>query len=96
MGGSVLLLNEQQRIDLQALNGLRDDIEHVKPANWSIQVAGLPRIMGSAAEALGQLFEMGPVRLHLSDAELDSAIEAIAALKAWSGVDPFAGEPTFE
>jgi hypothetical protein len=75
--GEPLTLSPQERKDLEKLNALRDDIEHVKPTAWSLEVAGLPRISRAAAKALAHLYLLPPVRLHLNDAELVEAQLAI-------------------
>ena len=75
--GEALRLSPQEFKDLEKLNSLRDDIEHVKPTAWSLEVAGLPRIAKSAATALAQLYLLPPVYMHLSETELAEAQLAI-------------------
>lgn len=75
--GAPLTLNTQEKSDLNKLNALRDDIEHVKATDWYLELAGLPRICRSAARALNHLFSLPPVYMHLEEAELDAAKGAI-------------------
>lgn len=75
--GEPLALSPQESKDLEKLNSLRDDIEHVKPTAWSLEVAGLPRISKSAANALAHLYLLPPVYMHLSETELSEAQLAI-------------------
>jgi hypothetical protein len=75
--GEPLTLSAQELKDLEKLNSLRDDIEHVKPTAWSLEVAGLPRIARSAATALAHLYLLPPVYMHLREAELAEAQLAI-------------------
>jgi hypothetical protein len=55
MGGSRLELTAEERADLNKLNNLRGDLEHVKPKSWSLDVTGLPRISAVAGRAFGRL-----------------------------------------
>ncbi len=86
LGGEPLKLAGQICRDLRKLNELRDDIEHVKPGGWSLEVGGLPRIANSAVVALRHLFSCSSIRIHLSEAEIQAAegafrtIEEIAKL----------------
>lgn len=57
MEGRPIKLTDAQRADLAALTKLRNDMEHVKPRGWSIEVAGLPRMLTAAAEAINQLLQ---------------------------------------
>ena len=75
--GEPLRLSPQESKDLEKLNSLRDDIEHVKPTAWSLEVAGLPRIARSAATALAHLYLLPPVYMHLKETELAEAQLAI-------------------
>jgi len=65
--GAPLTLSDQERRDLEKLNSLRDDIEHVKPTSWSLEIFGLPRISRAAARALDHLYSLPPVYTHLSE-----------------------------
>ena len=75
--GDPLLLTAQQLEDLHKLNVLRGDIEHVKPASWFLEVAGLPRICRAAAYALGHLYNLPPLFIHLEEPELESGRRAV-------------------
>jgi len=89
--GDPLKLDARQLKDLEQLNGLRDDIEHVKPLGWSLEVSGLPRICGAAAEALSQLYALPPIHNHLSEAELSEAKSAVDYIR---GLDVRPAGPT--
>jgi hypothetical protein len=75
--GQPLLLDAQQLEDLNKLNELRDNIEHVKPVSWFLEVAGLPRICHAAAYALEYLYDLPPVLIHLNETELAKGKKAI-------------------
>ena len=81
MGGSVLVLSDAQQRDLALLNRLRDDIEHVKPRSWSLEISGMDRIVLAATHALEQLLAMAPVRHHLTVRQLSSGRNALKRLR---------------
>lgn len=74
-----LVLTDGEKKDLLRLNDFRNDLAHVKPRGWSLEIAGLPRIFGAAAKAIRQLFEMAPLRLHLEEDEVERAEKSIDA-----------------
>jgi hypothetical protein len=78
--GEPLVLTDQEKKDLEKLNSLRDDIEHVKPTSWSLEIVGLPRISRAAARALNHLYSLPPVHMHLSEIELAAARDAIGRM----------------
>lgn len=75
--GNPLALTRCEESDLKQLNDLRNDLQHVKPTGWSLEIAGLPRILQSAAKTMHQLFKMDPLVIHLDEDELTRAINAL-------------------
>ncbi|BAB51922.1 hypothetical protein [Mesorhizobium japonicum] len=75
-----LKLTEAESRDILRLNEFRNDLAHVKPRGWSLEIAGLPRIFGAAANAMRQLFDMAPLRLHLDDDQIQRADKAITLI----------------
>lgn len=75
--GEPLQLSPGQLSDLEKLNALRGDIEHVKPVNWFLETAGLPRICAAAAFALSHLFTLPPVWAHLTEAQTEETRAAL-------------------
>jgi hypothetical protein len=75
-----LVLTDREKKDIERLNALRDDIEHVKPTSWSLEIVGLPRISRAAARALNHLYSLPPVFMHLSEIELIAARDAIGQI----------------
>jgi hypothetical protein len=75
-----LALTENEKRDLLRLNDFRNDLAHVKPRGWSLEIAGLPRIFGAAAKAMRQLFDMVHLRLHLEEDQSERAERAIDAI----------------
>ncbi|MCK1492196.1 hypothetical protein IVB14_17650 [Bradyrhizobium sp. 180] len=72
-----LTLTDDDKMDLLRLNDFRNDLAHVKPRGWSLEIAGLPRIFRAAAKIMRQLFGMAPLRLHLEEDEITRAEKAI-------------------
>jgi hypothetical protein len=68
MQGHPLTLTHEQRTDLRHLNDeLRNQFSHFKPEHWSIEAAGLPRIVLTAIDAAEHLMLNHPAaRLHLA------------------------------
>lgn len=79
-----LVLSDRQRKALCRLNALRNDLDHVKPREWFVQVGDLPIILGSAAAALSQLFAMDSVQNDLAAADRNSAKSAIEIMLSHS------------
>ncbi|WP_284278035.1 hypothetical protein [Bradyrhizobium liaoningense] len=80
-----LVLTDSEKKDLLSLNDFRNDLAHVKPRGWSLEIAGLPRIFGAAVKAMRQLFEMAPLRLHLEEVEMERAGKSIDAIAVRPG-----------
>src|SRR4051794_27295821 len=82
MGGR-LLLTQQQKDDLAWLHRLRGDVINIKPVEWILETSALPRVFGTVAEAMRQMFELPPLRLHQPhDVDLDRAMATILRLIA--------------
>jgi len=75
-----LTLTEDEKQDLLSLNDFRNDLAHVKPRGWSLEIAGLPRIFGAAAKTMRQLFDMASLRLHLEEGEIERVERAIDSI----------------
>jgi hypothetical protein len=71
-----LQLTAEQRADILMLNGFRDDLEHVKPRSWLLEIGGLPRMGANAARALAAL--LPSFSLQLEPEEIDQVEAAVA------------------
>ena len=76
MSGTLLLSVEDKK-DILRLHEFRNNLLHVKPVSWSLEITGLPMMIGAVTKALKQLFEMNPLNLHLDEHEVQRANEAI-------------------
>jgi hypothetical protein len=66
----LLILNHADKADINRLHDFRNDLAHVQPTNWSLEIGGLPRIARAAVSAIGQLFESSSQRLHLEENDI--------------------------
>ncbi len=69
--GPPLLLNEKQESDILRVHDFRNDLLHVKPVSWSLEITGLPRMVGAVIEAIQQLFDLPRFRLHLEEEDIE-------------------------
>ena len=69
--GPPLLLDTKQESDILRIHDFRNDLVHVKPVSWSLEVTGLPRMIGAAVKAIQKLFDLPPFRLHLEDEDIE-------------------------
>jgi hypothetical protein len=75
------LLTPEQRADILKLNEFRDDLEHVKPRTWSLEVGGLPRMGANAAKAVAALLPSFSHRLELDEiARVEEAVSKFEQL----------------
>lgn len=79
--GRPIKLTTAQLSDLARLTKLRDNMEHVKPRGWSIEVSGLPRILAAAAEAMAQLLQEALCRTELEEEEAARFDRSIAQIR---------------
>jgi hypothetical protein len=76
-----LVLTQDDIADLKRLNEFRGNLIHIKPSGWSLETAGLPRILGVVAEAMQQMFAMTPLQIHLEPDEIQRAHNAIKVIR---------------
>jgi hypothetical protein len=83
--GGALLLNLKDEKDILRLHQFRNQLLHVKPVHWSLEISGLPRMLGAVAEALRQLFNMTALRLRLEEDDVKKAEVAINVILSHAG-----------
>ncbi len=76
-----LQLSNQEMKDVLRLHDFRNDIAHVKPRSWSLEVVGLPRILLVVMKAITLLFENSQEKIHLKEAEV-SRMESLMSTTA--------------
>ncbi len=58
-------LSASEEKDILRLHRFRNNLAHVKPTSWSLEVSGLPRMVHAATKAVEQLFETCSEKFHL-------------------------------
>ena len=77
MQGRPIVLTPQQKKDLGRFTYFRNRLEHVRPGGWSLEVAGLPRVLAAAAEVIHQLLQE---RRCCADLEVQDEVRAQRAI----------------
>jgi hypothetical protein len=81
-GGLPLKSNAQTDRDVEALNTLRKQFSHFIPQSWSIEMVGLPRIVGSVVAVPEDLLLTHPANtFRLHPKQVNRTKIAIAQLK---------------
>ena len=80
-GGAPLKTTKEQDNDVKRLNDLRRDFAHFTPKGWSIQSAGLPRIVLNAIAIIEKLLLSHPANtLRLESEQTNRIRQALATL----------------
>jgi hypothetical protein len=66
-----LILSDAEKKDILKVHSFRNDLAHVKPTSWYLEVVGLPRMATACVNAIKHLFSNCSQRIHLSDLEID-------------------------
>jgi glutaminyl-tRNA synthetase len=81
-GGNPIQTTHQQDDDVRLLNNLRRNFAHFTPKGWSIEGAGLPRIMRNTVEIIEELLVKHPAaRRRLKTKQAKRAKDAIRDLR---------------
>lgn len=81
-GGEPLRTTQEQDNDVKRLNNLRIGFAHFTPKGWSIESAGLPRIVLNAAAIIEILMLSHPACTHRLEQEQSARVEkAITTLR---------------
>jgi hypothetical protein len=86
MQGRPVSLTPQQKKDLASFTYLRNRMEHVRPSGWSLETAGLPRVLAAAAAVIDQLLQQPRCCTDLDPEDVDRAAAAIARVRALAAV----------
>jgi hypothetical protein len=82
-----LTLEPQQIKDICRLHRyFRNDFIHFTPKGWSIEKAGLPRIIGAALNAIEQLMGQHNVLMHLEEDEQQRLANSLKSARASLGI----------
>lgn len=77
---SPLRLSKAQKDDILRLHRFRNNLAHVRPLSWSVEVVGLPRMALACTYAIQHLFTHSTQRIHLSDQQVESAEANLATI----------------
>jgi hypothetical protein len=77
-----LVLTASERKDIERLHEeFRNSFIHFTPKGWSIQTAGLPRIIGVALKVVETLMRKDHVVMHLEDEQLEAFSKSLASVR---------------
>jgi hypothetical protein len=71
VGETRLTLSDAEEKDILKIHSFRNDLAHVKPKSWYLEVVSLPRMATACVNAIKHLFSNCSQRIHLSDLEID-------------------------
>ena len=80
-GGSPIITTRDQDDDIRRLNALRREFAHYTPRLWSIECAGLPRIVLSTTAVVEGLLKHPALSCRFREAQADRAQRAIHQLR---------------
>lgn len=79
--GPPLRVSRETLRDVIVLHGFRNDFMHFRPAGWSIELAGLPRMIGRAVDVTERLMRSIDVAPHLMDVQEQRLSRALADIR---------------
>jgi hypothetical protein len=65
-----LILSDAEKKDMLKIHSFRNDLAHVSPRSWSLEVVGLPRMATVCVKAIEHLFSNCSQRVHLTELEI--------------------------
>jgi hypothetical protein len=69
IGETRLILTIAEKDDIIKIHEFRNDLAHVKPRSWHLQVNGLPRMAAACVKAIENLFSNSSQKIHLTELE---------------------------
>lgn len=81
LGGTPLQTTTQQDKDVALLNNLRREFVHFEPKGWSIESAGLPRIVLNVSAIIEGILCQPSISLSMTQRQTKRALAAIRKLK---------------
>ena len=90
--GKAIVATQQMLADMKRLNGLRRDFSHFNPMGWSIEIGGLPRIIGSALQTIAALVDHPAITVRMdkeSKQRIDRSYSTIQSTLAALEAPPF-------
>jgi hypothetical protein len=70
VGDTRLTLSEAEKKDILKIHSFRNDLAHVKPTSWYVEVVGLPRMATVCIKAIEHLFSNYSQRAYLTELKI--------------------------
>jgi hypothetical protein len=67
-----LKLSKQENDDILKIHRFRNQLAHIKPTSWSLEIIGLPRMTLAALKAIRHLFEHSSQIIHLNELDINN------------------------
>jgi hypothetical protein len=67
LAGPIIQVSEDQKRSLKKLNDLRRGFAHFTPKGWSIELSGMPAIIGDTAAVIGSIADASWAFRHLNE-----------------------------
>ena len=77
-----LILNANQEKDILKLHAFRNNLAHVRPKSWHVEITGLPRMAQACTFAIYHLFKHCTVRFHLTGLQINKNEKNLTAIAA--------------
>ena len=83
IASDLLVLTPTQRKDIRRLHDhFRNNFVHFTPKGWSIEKAGLPRIVGAATDAAEVLMQQHNVIVHMDEDQQQRLTDAMTTVRS--------------
>ena len=79
-------LSPQDDKDITRLHGFRNRFAHFTPKSWSIELAGLPRILGTALRVVDELMRSEPVQYRMTGNKMRRVRTDLSAIRKSLGI----------
>ena len=66
-----LILNANQKKDILKLHVFRNNLAHVRPLSWHVEITGLPKMAQAYTFAIDHLFKHCTARFHLTGLQIN-------------------------
>ena len=79
--GGILEISVSQKASFKTLNAFRNKFMHFTPTSWSIEISGLPQIIGDIFDIIAQIASDGWPFRHLESKNRDELSALLARIK---------------
>lgn len=82
--GPIIQVTEDQKRSLKKLNDLRRNFTHFTPKGWSIELSGMPEIIGDAVAIVENIANANWAFRHLSEDSAERLLELLGQIRGTS------------